>query len=130
MVDIRCDVHIFWKTLLQAWAMRWNEWIWRRCRAKQHSQGLFPPFFMTFFNLSISTDKLDTRLQPGYFRDYIFQLLGPLYTQRIKQDGADSRKVVSLIWSKNAFIWTGQIKLIFFFIKFSGDISIRLLLYT
>ena len=57
--------------------------------------GSLPALFHDiFFNLSISTDKLETRLQPRFQRLhlFLFQLLGPLCTQRIKQNGADSKK--------------------------------------
>ena len=93
--------------------------------------GSLPALFhdiYIFFNLSISADS-----DFPDFRDYffIFQLLGPLRTQRIKQNGADSKKrrFVNSIQMLLFELFSGQIKVILFN-KIQRDISIRSLLYN
>ena len=57
--------------------------------------GSLPALFHDiFFNLSISTDSdfPDFRTQISEIIIFIFQLLGPLCTQRILKNGDDSKK--------------------------------------
>ena len=83
--------------------------------------GSLPAFFHDMsFNLSISTDKLETRLQPGFQRLHFSVKMAHI-----------ARKDVSLIRSKMLLfeLFPGQIKVIFFY-KIQWDISIRSLLYN
>ena len=82
-------------------------------------------FHDIFFNLSISTDKLETRLQSGFqsLHFSFFSCWDPCVHIQLNKMAPIARKVVSLIRSKNAFIFElffGQIKVFFFSIKFSG----------
>ena len=102
----------------------------RGCRAKQHSQGLFPAFFMTgiqFIYFYVEIDKLDTRLQPGFteITFFIFQLLDSCVHEN------DSKKSCIANLIQECFKLThfcGQIRSIFFY-KIERDFSIKSLLY-
>ena len=69
--------------------------------------GLFPAIFHDiFFNLSISTDKLETGLQPGFQRLHFsfFSCWDPCVHIESNKMAPIARKDVSLIRSENAFI--------------------------
>ena len=87
--------------------------------------GSLPALFHDiFFNLSISTDSdlPDFRTRISEIAFFIFQLLVPLCTQRIKQNGADSKEKHFVNSIQECFYLNcSRVKLNKkFFIKFSG----------
>ena len=69
--------------------------------------GSLPALFHDiFFNLPISTDKLETRLEPGFQRLHFsfFSCWDPCVHRESNKMVPIARRVVLLIRSKNAFI--------------------------